>query len=181
MLAHAGGVPETVATVLAGAGFVFGWIGLSRIRGRGFSGLPRGIAFTLLGVAPIVLVASLVVPTWLGPKTAPGPRPSSTATIAIVRPEPGAVVGGGNLEIALDLEGGRVVEATTTDIRPDTGHLHVYLDGDLLSMTYGTRQDVAIDGLAPGPHELVAEYVAADHAPFSPAVTASVTFVKADR
>ena len=46
-------------------------------------------------------------------------------------------------------------------------------------MTYGLEQQVPVGGLSPGPHQLRAEFVAADHAPFNPPVVATVTFVKA--
>jgi hypothetical protein len=76
----------------------------------------------------------------------------------------------------LRLRGGRVISTTSTDLRPEEGHIHLSLDGRLVSMTYGTLQTVDLSGAAPGVHELDAEFVAADHAPFDPRVTASVEF-----
>jgi hypothetical protein len=51
------------------------------------------------------------------------------------------------------------------------------VDGSIVSMTYGTEQRVPLGGLEPGPHVLQAEFVAADHAPFDPRVTAREQFV----
>jgi hypothetical protein len=178
MLAHAGGVPEFLATMLAAGGFIAGWIGLSRIRHRAFAWMPSPVAYGLLVLAPVILVASIVVPQWFGPQIASGPRPRSTATLSFVEPEPGTTVSGKDLTVELDLEGGRIVEQTTTDITPNTGHIHVYLDGQLLSMTYSVEQDIDVGDLSPGAHDLTAEYVAADHAPFAPRVITRVTFVK---
>jgi hypothetical protein len=45
-------------------------------------------------------------------------------------------------------------------------------------MTYGTTQRILIRGLEAGPHVLQAEFVAADHAPFNPRVTAVEQFIK---
>jgi hypothetical protein len=46
-------------------------------------------------------------------------------------------------------------------------------------MTFGTEQVVDLSNVPAGPHALTAEFVAADHLPFAPPVTASVDFIKA--
>lgn len=178
MLGHAGGAPEFASTMLVAGGITIGWVGLSRLRGRGFARVPRWGGIALVAFAPLLLVVSFVVPSLWPTGVAGGPRPASTASIAFVRPSPGLAVSGAWLDVQVRLDGGTIVEQTSTNITPDTGHLHVFLDGELLSMTYGLAQEVEIGDLSAGAHRLQAEYVAADHAPFDPPVVTSVTFVR---
>lgn len=103
----------------------------------------------------------------------PVARPSSTAVLAVVDPANEATVPPGPLTVRLDLQGARIVDAASTDLRPDEGHVHLNLDGKLVSMAYGLEQQVEV---TPGIHQLVAEFVAGDHAPFSPRVTVTRTF-----
>jgi hypothetical protein len=163
--------------MLVAAAVVTGWIGLSRLRGRGFERVPRPAAVGLIAVAPVVLVAAVVVPSMVW-KLPSGPRPASTATISFARPTPGEQVTGDVLDVRVVLDGGTIVQGSTTNVAPDTGHVHLFLDGQIVSMTYGLRQEVPIADLAPGVHRLQAEFVAADHAPFNPPVVAATTFLR---
>lgn len=169
---------ESLAVVLLIAAMWTGWAGWSRLRGRSFLRLPTLAGPGLLLASVGLLVAAVLVPPALFPPTAPapGPRPSSTATLAFEQPEEGTTIDDGRLPVVLDLRGGRIVTEASTDLRPDTGHIHLTVDGQLVSMTYGVAQVVDVGFLDEGEHDLRAEYVAADHAPFFPRVTASVTF-----
>ena len=79
----------------------------------------------------------------------------------------GESVTGGVVHVVVSLTGATIVSATTTNIRPDQGHIHLYVDNNLVSMNYGTQQDLPI---APGTHILHVEFVASDHVPFNPRV-----------
>jgi hypothetical protein len=153
------------------------WAGVSRLRGRGFLRIPRPAAWALVALTPVLLVAAIVIPPKLRPQIA-AIRPQSTAKLEIVSPTPGQTVTGQIMTVHLDLIGGTISPISTTNLTPNTGHIHLSLDGSLVSMTYGTVQRVFIGRLSPGKHVLEAEFVAADHGPFNPPVTASVTFVK---
>jgi len=96
-----------------------------------------------------------------------GPRPSSPATVKIESPAQSATVQGATVHVVLRLEGGTIVPQTSTEIRPDEGHVHLYVNNVLVSMNYGLEQDLPVQ---PGSTVLRAEFVAADHAPFSPRV-----------
>ncbi len=183
MLAHAGAADESFGVVLLVAGLWVGWIAVSRIRGRSFPRIPLTAAWAGVSLALILVAGAAVIPARVFPRTgatatAGGPRPASTASIAIERPAAGADVTSQDLEVVLRLDGGTIVDATSTDLAPDTGHVHLSIDGTVVSMTTGLVQSVSLRALDPGEHTLLAEFVAADHAPFDPRVTASVTFVR---
>lgn len=106
-------------------------------------------------------------------------RPSSPAELTILEPEPGSVTPAGSIPVRLRLENAELVEQVTTDITPDEGHVHLSLDGEVLTLLGGLEEDLselAEEPLEPGPHLLEAEFVAADHGFFSPRVITSVTF-----
>jgi len=98
---------------------------------------------------------------------ASGNRPSSPAVLTIVQPMSDESVTGTSVHVVLSLTGAQIVSATTTNIRPDQGHVHLYVDNVLVSMNYGLEQDLPVH---PGTYVLKAEFVAADHAPFNPRV-----------
>jgi hypothetical protein len=101
-------------------------------------------------------------------------RPTSTAELAIASPTNGDRVAGDTAQLEIDLRGAEIVDQTSTDLQPDQGHLHVTLDGKLVSMTSDTSEPLT--DLTPGEHLLQVEFVANDHAPFDPRVLAAVTF-----
>lgn len=180
MLAHASGADESLSLVMLFAGIWVGWIGWSRLRGTGFPRLPRWGAWATIVAAAALIVSATFLPRMLvGPTTvnaATGPRPVSTATLSFVAPHNGAQVAHDELAVRLDLEGATITPVTTTNVTPDTGHIHLGLDGALVSMTGSTEQVVDLRSVLDGTHTLEAEFVAADHLPFNPPVTAQVTF-----
>ena len=112
-------------------------------------------------------------PTTSSPTVNPN-RPASTATLSIVSPKNGQVVHGTTVEMKVTLKGAKIVAASTTNIVPNEGHLHVILDDQLISMTGDTQQ--LLGNLTPGQHLFKVEFVASDHAPFDPRVIAAVAF-----
>jgi hypothetical protein len=102
-----------------------------------------------------------------------GARPSSPATVEIVQPVSGATITGTTLHIVLKLTGAQIVTTTSTNIQPDQGHVHLYVDNVLVSMNYGLEQDLTVHS---GTYVLRAEFVASDHAPFNPRVLSPEVF-----
>jgi hypothetical protein len=110
----------------------------------------------------------------VGDTSTPDVRPSSPAKVAILSPTNGQVVHGSDVRIRVQLTGGKIVPATTTDIVPTRGHLHVYLDDQIVSMNFKLTGDIG--DVRPGMHVLRVEFVASDHLPFDPRVFTAVTF-----
>jgi hypothetical protein len=128
------------------------------------------------GVA-VALAAALVLTACTGngsPTPTPTSRPSSPAQVTILSPKEGADVRGPSVTVRVQLVGATIVPATTKNITPTTGHLHLSLDGKLVSMNY--QANLTIPNVPPGPHVLKVEFVAADHLPFNPRVITGVTF-----
>jgi hypothetical protein len=101
-------------------------------------------------------------------------RPSSPAKLVIETPRQGQTVRQDRPELVLGLDGGKIVNQTTTRVQGDEGHIHLYVDGKLVTMNYGLRQ--RLPQLPPGQHVVQVEFVAADHAPFDPRVLTQAAF-----
>jgi len=157
------------------AAVFLGWIGIARLRGRAFRRLPRAMGWVLTGVAAASLVLAVVLPPIIRPD-AQTARPSSTATVEISSPAPGEVFHGNpaKVPVAIRVRGGRVVAVSSTKLVPNTGHVHLFLDGALIFMTGTLRRTIDV---LPGRHTLTAEFVAVDHVPWNPRIRSSVRFV----
>jgi hypothetical protein len=173
-----GGTPadRAIQTLYIGA-VLFGGVAFLRLRNRGFLGLPKLVGWLAAVAAVGCLAAAFILPPIISPQPS-AVRPSTSARISIVSPRPGQTFRGDPAEVpvTLHLEGGKIVPFTSTKLLPDTGHIHVYLDGALIQMTTSLHGRV---GVVAGRHTLRAEFVAVDHAPFNPGVVDSVTFVVA--
>jgi hypothetical protein len=136
--------------------------------------LRRATSIGLGVVAVVCLGTATALPLFLGARPSLG-RPSTTARLEILSPRAGEVIRGDPeaISVELRLEGGTIVPTTSLRLAPNEGHIHLYLDGSLVSMTSGLDGTVAA---SPGQHELLAEFVAVDHGPFQPRVRSTVTF-----
>ncbi|MFN2607856.1 MAG: hypothetical protein ABR511_08160 [Acidimicrobiales bacterium] len=124
-------------------------------------------------LAAMVVMTTVALAAACSSGSASAARPTTTARLQITSPTPNQVTGP-DLSLELNLIGAKVVPAASGPLRPDEGHIHVSVDGKLVSMTYGTTQD--LHGLTPGSHSVQAEFVATDHAPFRNRVVAAVLF-----
>jgi hypothetical protein len=173
-LAHVG-IPG-LAPVIAMTLFLFGmgaavggyWFSHARHDSVGKAvGIGLGVlAVGCLGLGTAIPLIVHATPTFK--------RPSTAARLAILSPRQGQVLKGGpaTVPVALQLEGGKVVPFSSLHLVPNEGHIHLYLDGSLVSMT-GVDSQLLVSA---GQHVLRAEFVAVDHEPFQPRVIATVTF-----
>jgi hypothetical protein len=136
------------------------------------------------GVAALVAVAALALvgcssgnsggSAATAATAAAAPRPSSPAKLTILTPRNGQTVRDTRPELRLSLDGGKIVNQTTTRIQGDEGHIHLLVDGKLVNMNYSLSQ--RLPQLTPGQHVVQVEFVAADHAPFDPRILAQSAF-----
>jgi hypothetical protein len=101
-------------------------------------------------------------------------RLTSTGHLMIVSPTPNEVVRGSTLHVKVTLTGARIVSQTTSNVTPDTGHIHVSIDGQVKTFYSGVEYDAT--GLTPGLHVVTVEFVMANHVPFSPRVKVEQSF-----
>lgn len=174
--AHGGlnGPADNVATLLVIAALVvlFTWL---RLRKRPLS-TGRRRALPALPAAAVVLVGLAVVTPSFVRTTPSKKRPLTAARLRILSPAAGAHTGA-DVDVKLSLTGGRVVpeqQVLPVKLPGDQGHIHVRLDGNIVSMAYSLDQKLT--NLSPGPHAVQAEFVAVDHAPFQNDVVATVLF-----
>jgi hypothetical protein len=105
-------------------------------------------------------------------------RPSSPVKITLVSPTNGEVVHGRAVHVVVSISGGTISQVTSANVTPTVGHVHLYLNNQLVYMAYTLQQDLPVH---PGlEYTMYAEFVAQDHFPFNPRdVTKTIFFTVA--
>ena len=145
---------------------------------------------TLVIVAGVAIGASMVFARPLHDAWHPQPEMLALAEdveVRIVEPADGAEVTGGTAELVVAVDNGTigpltVLESEWTGDWQELGHLHLYVDGELVDMVEAPDCTIAQPcrevtfpvALSAGAHELSVEFVAWNHNPFAPPVNASV-------
>ena len=158
-LAHGGG--QDISTMnapllIAGIALLGAGIGL-RALGKGHPRIPG----SLLTVGVVLSVGAFIFQRT--------DHVEATATIRFVQPVNGATVPAGKpvtLEVAV--ANGRVATSPTDT---EGGHLHLYVDGELQQMPYGSSTKI---DLPKGSHDLKMEFVDANHISFTPPVQTTI-------
>jgi hypothetical protein len=107
-----------------------------------------------------------------------GHRPSSPVKIMLISPVSGSVVHGTSVLVRVSVAGGIVTSTVSAAVSPTKGHVHLYLNNQLIYMAYTLQQEITV---TPGlEYTIYAEYVAQDHFPFEPRdVTPTIFFTVA--
>jgi hypothetical protein len=88
-------------------------------------------------------------------------------TVRIVSPGDKASVRAGRpIDVVAEVDGGELSPDTQSD-DPRRGHLHVFVDDELISMPSGPTQELELE---PGAHTITVEFTSADHRSFEPRV-----------
>jgi len=132
----------------------------------------RSVAFLLAGVLALVFA---------GCTTKPSPR------VRIVQPGDGGTLTTAEVHVVLEAQGVEIVPAT--ELRPGTGHHHLFLDTDVTPLDDKIPQgvtgiihlgrgqsDFTFTDVAPGEHRLIAVVADGDHVPLKPPVVDTVRF-----
>lgn len=102
---------------------------------------------------------------------APAPTDVSNVSMSIVSPDDGASVPAGEpIDVEVTLQGA-TTEPTSATGDEIVGHIHVFVDGQLLQMPGGTSTRLELE---PGEHAVAVEFVGDDHVSFEPRVIEAV-------
>jgi hypothetical protein len=102
-----------------------------------------------------------------GSSQSAGSRSAPDVTVAITDPGNGDTVAAGRpFRLDVEVRGGELTTATqSTD--PTKGHLHVFVDGELIAMPTTPTPEIELES---GRHEITVEFTGADHRSFSPKI-----------
>lgn len=162
-LAHSlgSGGPEIEALLLA-----------TLLLGLGLVSLRQKTLKQPAAIGLVVIGAVLAVGSFTFFRSTPTAQAAEDVSVAFAAPEDGSTVAAGEpVEVEIRLDGAELTEETTGK-DPRTGHIHIFVDGDLESMPYTLTPNVTLE---PGEHELEVEFVAADHSQFEPRITDAIT------
>jgi hypothetical protein len=100
------------------------------------------------------------------PTIGPTHNEASPVKLTLLSPLSDEIVTGSTVHVKVSVSGGTITQAYSTQVSPTVGHIHLYLNSQLVSMAYATETELPVD---PGAvYSLYAEWVAEDHGSFTP-------------
>ncbi|MDQ4027754.1 MAG: hypothetical protein M3214_06870 [Actinomycetota bacterium] len=130
-------------------------------------------------VSVVLVIAAFAVGTGAFAFGGSSSSTSSSGTVAapdgvdvqITTPDDGSSVPAGRpLTVEANIIGGSLTAANESD-DPTQGHLHVFVDDQLISMPTRPTQEIELEG---GDHTIVVEFTTADHKSFEPRILDSI-------
>lgn len=116
------------------------------------------------------------------------PHPAHAPMVRIVKPSEGDTITGSSVLVKLEAEGVEIAPAA--EHRAGTAHHHLFLDVDVTKPDQGIpagnpyivhlgkgQSEYTFEGVANGPHRLIAVLADADHVALQPWVVDTVNFV----
>lgn len=128
--------------------------------------LLASIALSACGSSAAPTSTTVVLAPGASPTVGPTHAESSPVRLAIVSPKNDEVIVGSTAHVTVTVTGGTIEPTFSTNVSPTRGHVHLYMNSELVAMSYATSTDIAVD---PGAeYSLYAEWVASDHGSFTP-------------
>lgn len=118
-----------------------------------------------VGAVAFMLVALLCLSACSG-GDADSTSTDGEASITLVSPEDGATVCGSPLVVVTDVENFNLTNETIEDPPPDTGHMHVYLNGQEVAQS--DQETVEVADVADLEYQLTVDLARADHQALDP-------------
>ena len=135
-----------------------------RIARRALTLLLASIA--LSGCGSPASTTTVVLTPGSSPTIGPTHAVSSPVKISIISPKNDEVIEGSTAHVTVTVTGGTIEPTFSHNVSPTVGHIHLYMNSELVAMSYATSTDISVD---PGAeYSLYAEWVAADHGSFTP-------------
>lgn len=120
----------------------------------------------LSGCGSATTSTTVVLTPGASPTVGPTHAEPSPVKITILSPKNDEVIVGSTAHVTITVTGGTIDPTFSTNVSPTLGHIHLYMNSELVAMSYATATDISVD---PGAeYSLYAEWVAADHGSFTP-------------
>lgn len=130
---------------------------------------PLALALGIVALTACGSTTHAVTPSVSGSATAtrgPVHAVASPVKVALLSPKNDEVITASTVHVAVSLSGGTITPEYSTHVSPTVGHLHLYMNGELVSMNYSTDTDLLVDRGTE--YSLYVEWVASDHGSFTP-------------
>ena len=100
------------------------------------------------------------------PTVGPTHAEPSPVKLTLASPLNDEFVSGTTVHVTVTVAGGTITSGYSQHVSPTVGHIHLYMNSQLVSMAYATSTDLPIE--AGAEYSLYAEWVAEDHGSFTP-------------